>query len=230
MVHLLRADGELARRLPPDDRVVADRQLVAPVVRVPEGPWDAGAQMGRRPVAYLVLEGTLLRSCRVGGRWSSEILGREDVLRPWDEAEGISVEVAWQALESVQLAIIEQRLVLLVSRWPDLVDELLARSVRRSRFLAVLRSVCAIRRLDIRLLVLLRLLAGRWGRVSPRGVHVGVRLTHEALARVVGAQRPSVSATLSRLRCDGLVTTNGRELVLALELPREVEEALGDFA
>jgi DNA-binding transcriptional ArsR family regulator len=230
MVRLLEADEELARRIPVSERAVADRHLVVPVVRVPEGRWDGGAHVGRPPFSYLVLEGTLLRSCRVAGRWSSEILGGEDILRPWDEAEGVTVQAEWQALEYVQLAIIEQRLLLAASRWPDLFDELLARSVRRSRFLTVIRCISAIRRLDIRLLVLLRLLAGRWGRVSPTGVHVGVRLTHEALSRIVGAQRPSVSATLSRLREDGLVRSEGRELVLALDLPGEVEEALAEFA
>lgn len=230
LVQLLQADEELARRVPESERAVAERQLTAPVLRVPEGAWDADIRIGRRPMAYLVLDGTLLRSCRVGGRWSSEILGREDVLRPWEEADGIGVEARWQALETVQLAVIEQRLVLAASPWPDLFDELLGRSVRRCRFMAVLRSVCSIRRLDVRLLVVLRLLAGRWGRVSPSGIHVDVRLTHETLARVVGAQRPSVSAALSRLREDGLVTTKGREIVLALELPPDVEDALRDVA
>jgi hypothetical protein len=230
VVHLLSADSELARRIPPRERELADSRLVAPVVRIPPGRWHADPGPGRRPLAYLVLEGTLLRSCRVAERWSTEIVGRDDVLRPWDETTGIAVEARWQALDCVQVAVLEKRLAVVAARWPDLLDELLARTVRRSRDLAVLRSICGIRRLDIRLLVLLRLLAGRWGRVSSRGVHVGVRLTHETLAHLAGAQRPSVSTALARLRARGLVFSEGRELVLAPELPLEVEQALGEVA
>lgn len=229
-MHLLRADPALGRRIAQEERELASSHLVAPVVRIPTGSWRPDPDPSSRPLAYLVLDGTLLRSCRVGERWSTEILGREDVLRPWDEADDITVHAHWQVLESLQLAIIEQRLVRVAGRWPEVLDELLARTVRRSRNLAVLRSVCGIRRLDVRLLVLLRLLAGRWGRVSSRGIHVGVRLTHETLARLAGAQRPSVSTALARLRGDGLVFSEGREFVLALELPREVDEVLGDVA
>jgi CRP/FNR family transcriptional regulator, cyclic AMP receptor protein len=230
LVHLLRADPGLARRVPNDELERADSQLVAAVLRIPVGRWRPDPGAGRRPLAYVVLEGTVLCSCRVGERWSTEILGREDVLRPWEEADGITVETDWQVLEQLQVAIIEKPLATAAARWPDVIDELLARTVRRSRDLAVLRSVYPIRRLDLRLLILLRLLAGRWGHVSPRGVHVGVRLTHETLARLAGAQRPSVSTALARLRRDGLVYCEGREFILARELPREVEQLLGRVA
>jgi hypothetical protein len=42
-------------------------------------------------------------------------------------------------------------------------------------------------------------LAERWGRVGPEGVRVPLRLTHEALGRLVGARRPSVTTALSGL-------------------------------
>ncbi len=202
--------------------------LVVPVQRVPRGPWLP--QTEARPVAYLVLEGAILRDCRVGDRWSTELLGPEDVLRPWEEAEGFSGASEWHALERLQLAQLDGRLIATSVRWPELVDELLARTIRRSRHLAMLRCVCGIRRLDVRLLVLLRVLAGRWGRVSLEGIHVGMPLTHETIARLAGAQRPSVSTALARLRDRGLVRAHDRQLVLAAELPPEVETAMRDVA
>jgi hypothetical protein len=228
MVHLLEADPLLAGRVPAEERQAAARVLVAPVQRIPRGTWRPDTAY--RPLAYLVLDGALLRSCCVGDRCSTEILGPQDLLRPWEEADGMAAGGEWRVLESVQAAILDRRLVAAAARWPEVFDELLGRSVRRSRNLTVLRTVCAIRRLDVRLLVLLTLLAERWGRVSTQGVHVGVQLTHESIAHLAGAQRPSVSTAIARLRRRGLITTERRELVLAHELPPEVEQTLARLA
>jgi CRP/FNR family cyclic AMP-dependent transcriptional regulator len=76
-------------------------------------------------------------------------------------------------------------------------------------------------------LVLLRVLADRWGHVSPEGIHVDVRLTHETLARLACAQLPSVSTALAsvstalaRLGWRGLVARTGRRFVLPLPAER----------
>jgi DNA-binding GntR family transcriptional regulator len=50
---------------------------------------------------------------------------------------------------------------------------------------------------------LLWYLADRWGRVTPDGVIVPLRLTHETLARLVGAQRPSVTTAIRQLEEEG---------------------------
>jgi CRP-like cAMP-binding protein len=42
--------------------------------------------------------------------------------------------------------------------------------------------------------------------VTPAGVQLSVPLTHELLARIVGARRPTVTSALRNLRADGLVT------------------------
>lgn len=49
-------------------------------------------------------------------------------------------------------------------------------------------------------------LADRWGRVTPDGVIVPLKLTHEALGRLVGAQRPTVTLALGELVASGRVT------------------------
>ena len=70
---------------------------------------------------------------------------------------------------------------------------------RRVHSLALHLAVCHMRRVDTRLLVILWHLADRWGRVEPDGVHVPLRLTHQSLGRLVGAQRPSVTTALKQL-------------------------------
>jgi DNA-binding transcriptional ArsR family regulator len=49
-------------------------------------------------------------------------------------------------------------------------------------------------------------MADRWGKVTPEGVHVPLKLTHQLLGRVIGAQRPSVTTALKQLMEDGLVS------------------------
>jgi hypothetical protein len=50
------------------------------------------------------------------------------------------------------------------------------------------------------------LLAERWGRVGPDGVHVTLPLTHEVLAMLVGSHRPTVTIALQRLARARLLT------------------------
>lgn len=82
---------------------------------VRRGHWVPSVDLGSRPLGYL-------------------ILGPEDVLRPWDEAEqhpDLLVEDTWTALESVRMAILDERFAVAAGRWPQLLDELLSRTVRR---------------------------------------------------------------------------------------------------
>jgi CRP-like cAMP-binding protein len=85
------------------------------------------------------------------------------------------------------------------------VDALFARSARRQRGLAVRLVVNQLVRLEDRLLLALWALAERWGRVTPDGVLVPMGLTHSALARLVGARRPSVTSALGDLARDRLL-------------------------
>jgi CRP-like cAMP-binding protein len=54
-------------------------------------------------------------------------------------------------------------------------------------------------------LATLRHLAIRWGRVTPNGVRIPFRLTHEVLGEIIGAQRPSVTSGLAQLEQRGLL-------------------------
>ena len=53
-------------------------------------------------------------------------------------------------------------------------------------------------------------LAERWGHVSPRGIELELALTHEGIAAIVGAERSSVSASVSRLQRIGLAERRPR--------------------
>ncbi len=76
---------------------------------------------------------------------------------------------------------------------------LVGRLLRRSKSLALQLAITDTCRVDDRLLLLFRHLADRWGRVRPDGVLVPLRVTHDTLAQLAGAQRPTVTSALTRL-------------------------------
>jgi CRP/FNR family transcriptional regulator, cyclic AMP receptor protein len=228
IVALLDVDPDFGRGLSAEDRRAAHRHLPVALEDVPRGLWLPRVHR-HPPVAYVVVSGTLLRGARVEQRCATELLGPEDVMRPWDEDEspaGLAYTEGWTVLEPVRLAVLDRRFATAAARWPALLDELLRRSLQRARRLMTLMSVSGIRRLDLRLLVLLRILADRWGKVSPDGIRLELRLTHETLARLAGAQRPSVSTALGRLQHDGLLTMEHRTFVLPAEFPEPVTREL----
>jgi CRP/FNR family cyclic AMP-dependent transcriptional regulator len=210
LVRLLDADPELGERLAPEDHERARHQLVAEVVRVVPGRWDAAGvvEPGSSPFGLLILDGLLLRDLDLGRRASTEVLGTGDLLRPWDTdaATGeLPFAARWMVLEPLRLAILDQRFLMSVMRHPAVVDALFARATRRHRGLAARLVVNQLVRLEDRLLLALWTLAERWGRVTPDGVLIPMGLTHSALARLVGARRPSVTSALGDLGRDRLL-------------------------
>jgi CRP/FNR family cyclic AMP-dependent transcriptional regulator len=77
------------------------------------------------------------------------------------------------------------------------------RTIRRSQRMALQLAIGDVRRVDERLLALFAHLGDRWGRVTPHGIHVPMRLTHELIGHLIGAQRPTVTTALGELRRDG---------------------------
>lgn len=76
-------------------------------------------------------------------------------------------------------------------------------------------------RVERRLLLKLRQLAERWGRVTPDGVRLDLRLTHQELANMVGAVRESVTIALGRLAAAGEIEVRNR--ILLIRPPKEDE-------
>jgi CRP/FNR family cyclic AMP-dependent transcriptional regulator len=67
-------------------------------------------------------------------------------------------------------------------------------------------------------------LADRWGRVTPEGICIPLRLTHELLADLVASRRPSVTSALRELHDEGRVTRRGDVWVLHGGPPVELSE------
>lgn len=219
-VPVLDADPELAERLPREELEAACRTLQAHVITVEPGPWEPARTIGRpdQPVfGLLVIDGLVTRQVGIGGRPTTELLGAGDLLRPWDDDSdvGIPLKVHWHVLQRTRLAVLDQRFLTNTARWPAVLDALAARAVRRSRRLGFQLATKQIMRVEGRLLVLLWSLSDRFGVVTPRGVEVRLKLTHEMIGELVGARRPSVTTAIGALAAAGEIerTADGYRLL-----------------
>ena len=57
-------------------------------------------------------------------------------------------------------------------------------------------------------------LSERYGRRDENGVLIGIRLSHQELANVIGATRETVTVLLGNLRDEGLLTIRRKQLVV----------------
>jgi CRP/FNR family cyclic AMP-dependent transcriptional regulator len=204
-IRLLEAQPDLAEGLSPEDEAQARRHVVALLDNVDPGLWEPGGRYPADPAFFglLVVDGMIARDVEIGGRRCSELLGPGDLLRPWDYDEGdsdsVPTESAWNVLEPSRVAVLDARFARVACRYPELVARLIGRTLRRSRWLAILLTISSMPRVDARVLALFWHLADRWGHVTLDGVVVPVRLTHDMIGRLVGAHRPSVTTALSEL-------------------------------
>ena len=71
--------------------------------------------------------------------------------------------------------------------------------------IAVHGAICQLPRVEQRIVAVLRHVAARIGRVGTEGTRVPLQLTHEALGKLVGSERPTVTLALKRLAAAGQV-------------------------
>jgi CRP/FNR family transcriptional regulator, cyclic AMP receptor protein len=228
-VRVLDEDLELAAAVGQESFQQARLAAVAPLVEVPEGPWmppSAPRQRGR-DFGLLVLSGLLLRDLELAGRSLVELRGPEDLLRPWDDAtEVVSIQsrITWTAREPTRLAWLDGDFASSVIGWPEITSTLMARATRRARLLSFRLAILELRHVDLRVLLLMWHLADRWGQVGAEGIRLNIDLTHELIARMVGAHRTSVTAALQKLADEGRIARTGRTWLLLGPPPQELSD------
>ena len=209
-VRLLDADPALGEGLGPEQELEAREELVARVIVIAKGPWEPPAAEPRGHLGYLVLGGFLMREVTVGSSRSVELLTVGDLLRPWQEDPTSYSTSRWSALEETRVAVLEPDVARRIGRHPQIVSLLVERTMCRARNLAVLWAIANTVGLEKRILMLFRHLAERWGRVTPDGVAISLRITHQMVADLVGARRPSATTALVGLaERDALRRTSG---------------------
>lgn len=206
-MRLIDADPDLFEGLNGATPMRALNDLTVAVVRVPVGPWRVAPDAEDTRLGLLVLDGLLARTVAVNSQRRAELIGPGDVIRPWDsggdELDRVRLDVRWDVLQPARVAELDAAFTRNACRLPQVFSALMLRSIRRSQRLAILLAIADVRRVDERLLALFGHLGDRWGRVTPDGVHVPMRLTHELIAQLIGAQRPTVTTGLGELQRAG---------------------------
>jgi len=207
---ILELDPELGLRLPADEIAHAREELVAGVIALPPGRWDVPGDEGARGrLGFLVLEGLLARDMTLAGRTATELLGEGDVVQPWltHRVDGlVPYRVAWNVLMPVRVAVLGDDVARSLARWPQVLSALLERAVRRTHRMSIHEALLQLSPVETRLLVLFWHLAERWGRVTPTGIVLRLRLPHALLGQLVGCRRASVTTALQHIYASGELT------------------------
>ena len=206
---VLEEDVELAEAVPLERRGQATRECLARSFAIPIGPWQAShASPINAGIGLLVLTGLLIRRVGIDRRFGAELLGAGDLLRPWqgeEEAPTLPLTTGWQIIEPTRMALLDEPFAERAARYPSLIGRFAARALQRSRNLTVNMAIVHQPRVDVRLHMLFWHLADRWGRVRADGISLPLRLTHNVLADLTAARRPTVTSALSDLARRNLV-------------------------
>ena len=180
-------------------------------VELDHGPFDAdGLVSADQSIGLLILDGLIIVQLGAGRSRAACLIGAGDLLRPWDMTEiALNRDVRWCALTHVHA----RRFPPEPQRGaadPRVVQALLSRATRTTRWLLAQALILGDSRVEDRLLMSFSLWAARWGRVTPDGIWVELSLTHELIAQLVGARRPTVTIALRSLETDHLLSRHPR--------------------
>ena len=230
-VRVLARLPELLEGLAPEQARLAHHHAVAPAIDVQPGPWalpDLRADRGATWLGLLVLDGLLVRSAALDDLSADELLGPGDLIHPSGAEHHASfpMRVGWHAIVPTTVAVLDARVTALLCRWPGVIARITANAVGRAQSQSVHLAIAQARRADVRLLLLFRHLADRFGRVGPEGIVVPVPLTHERLAGLVCLRRPTVSAALQELARSGQVVRRPDRSWLLPTEPPDLERLL----
>ncbi|MFZ0386754.1 MAG: helix-turn-helix domain-containing protein [Solirubrobacteraceae bacterium] len=228
-VRLLEADPELGARLEGEELVQARKYAMLPAVRLDEGRWNIQQLRDARGVrgevyGFVLTEGTITIDASFAGRRAARVLDSNELilLEGWDN-DTLPVRWEFTVLEASTVAVLDERLELIARRWPSLMTALVIRGADQTRHALLQQAISQLPRVEDRLLALMWSLADSRGIVRPDGVHVPLSLTHETLARMIGARRPTVSLGLKALSEKGVLSIDGDGWLIA-------RDSLNEFA
>lgn len=215
-VRLLDADPDLGVAVPAHDLEDATERSAVGTRTFSRGVWTPADQLEADVVLY-VLSGAMARRVSVEGRSSLEILGPGQVLRPRLAAgeDTVAAQAAWRVLAPSWVGVLDSRFWERMARYNSVWLALMDRSLLRSRALSMRLAIVGVPNLAVRLRLFLWHLADSYGRVGERGVIIDLPLSHEMLAELLSASRPSISKAMKELERSGdLSRVDGKRVVL----------------
>ncbi len=180
--------------------------------------------------AASVIEGMLVHRMRLRTQTGMRLLAPGDIItREPSFHEGALEDSVFAAVGDVSIALFDDHLLIAARRCPRLVAALLLRLDQQSRRATSQMMICQLPRVEDRVLTMMWLLAETWGRVTPAGTFLAMRLTHQALGEMVGARRPTVTLALKQLSDRGALQRHQRGWLL-IERPVLSGDHDGDIA
>jgi CRP/FNR family transcriptional regulator, cyclic AMP receptor protein len=204
---LLQDDPELAECVPEAERERATRGVWADSFHLEPGPFElSDAALPDGTAALLVTGGTILMDVVLGDRALTELLLPGDLL-PVDSPPVTAPESRRRitVLEDARLAVLDERFLLTIARWPGLTRALLKRLDDQKHRVATHGAICQLPRVEQRIMAILCHLASRTGRVTSAGTLFSGPSSHREIAQLIGAQRSTVSLALTSLENQGVL-------------------------
>lgn len=204
-IRLLEADPDLGRSLSPDERAEARNVVKVTTRDIAPGAWDVATELRSPDHAFgaIILDGLVLHELDIEGRSSLQLLGPGDVLAAAAHTGAPKEHGHWTVAAGAQIAILDGYVLVAMHRWPQIGEGLFTRATDQLARLARQLAILQLPNVEQRLLAMFGLMAERWGRVTPAGVTIPIKLTHDLLGRLVGARRPTVTLAISELARDG---------------------------
>ena len=208
-IRLLEYEPELGSAIDHEDRERARMAAEATMLHIDCGPWAVHELCRARHCKFglLLLDGLVSRTVVLDEIGAVELLGRGDLIPAVVDPEGgfMRGTVQWSVLDSVTIAVLDESFLAATRPWPELLVALFERVAMQSDRGSLHCAVCQLPRVVDRVHAILWLLAERWGRITPDGVVLYLRLTHEMIGQFVGAKRPTVTLALGDLESRGVV-------------------------
>jgi CRP/FNR family cyclic AMP-dependent transcriptional regulator len=208
-VRLLEHLPDLAADLDSGQAASAARALTVPAIELGSGCCEFGTcttvpPVAGRPFGLLLTEGLLAREVRLGERTSTSLYGPGDILDlRSDDGSSLATGARLVCPELAVIAVLDDRVLVAMREWPRMIARLFALTMRQLERADINAAIGRLERVEDRLLGLFWLLADRWGRRGPDGIAINQPLTHEAIGRLIGARRPTVSLGLRALSEQG---------------------------
>lgn len=204
-VRLLDHVPELAVDLTAAERPVAHRMLTVPSIALTAGPFElAACQQDPRVVGRLfglvIIEGVLVREVSIGGGRSTSLHGPGDLLDLQSDTDSsFNAHPAVMCHDDALVAILDDHALAAMQRFPRIIARLFTLTMRQLDRADTSAAISKLERVEDRLLALFCQIADRSGRRGHEGITIDQRLTHEAIGRLIGARRPTVSLGLQAL-------------------------------
>jgi CRP-like cAMP-binding protein len=209
-VSLLRVWPDIAAKLAAQERGVAERALVAPLVRARDE--DLAAALAAQPgdtFDFVLVDGTVLKETTLESSSALELLGPGDVLAPPLSATRqleFRAVCRYVALGDVCIATLGMPFQRVAVRWPQVSAFLHGRIAEQAHRASMHLAMLHLPRAEDRILALFADLSERFGRVTPDGIRIDAPLTHELIGRLTACRRPTATLALHNLDQQGLLT------------------------